>query len=171
MTVLQKDHTYEIVQGESYTVTTPGTPATPGYWTSLPPSTVPNVTDPATDTDITTAAINETPGYIRLATWAEVKLIWPCLTNECAIQIKILETLLSSPTLGTTIFKQYSYRKEDQPLDGGPLLMYTVYIALQRINGGVAFCAVTGPSSNIVVEPNPIYIPNYEYIEGTIDGC
>lgn len=171
MSILQKDYVYEIVQGTTTTTSTPGTPATPGYWTSLPPTSIADVTDPASDSTVTTAAINETPGYTRLATWTEVKLIWPWLTNECAIQIKLLETLLSSPTLGTTIFKQYSYRKEDQPLDGGRLLMYTVYIVIQRINGGVGFCAVTGPTSNITIEPNPIYIANYEYTEGTIDGC
>jgi len=171
MSILQKDYVYEIIQGESYTTSTPGIPATDGYWTSLPPTSVVNVTDPVSDSVVTTAAINETPGYVRLATWTEVKGIWPWLTSECAIQVKILEGICSSPTLGSTIFTQYSYRKEDQPLDGGRLLMYTVYIVIQRINGGVAFCAVTGPTSNITIESNPIYIPNYEYTAGTIDGC
>ena len=134
MSILQKDYTYEVIQGETYTTSTPGIPATDGYWTSLPPTSVANVTDPVSDAVVTTAAINETPGYVRLATWTEVKGIWRWLTSECAIQIKILEGIISSPTLGSTIFAQYSYRKEDQPLDGGRLLMYTVYIVIQRIN-------------------------------------
>lgn len=169
MSILQKDFIYEVIPGELITTSTPGTPATDGYWTSIPLSPVATITDPPSDSTITTAAINETPGYIRLATWAEVKQIWPWLTTECAIQIKILTALRSSPTLGATIFAQYSYRKEDQPLNGGPLLMYTVYIAIQRINGGVAFCAVTG-KNYIVVEANPLYVAGYTY-GGEISGC
>lgn len=33
MTILQKDYVYEVIQGETYTTSTHGTPATPGYWT------------------------------------------------------------------------------------------------------------------------------------------
>lgn len=171
MSILQKDYIYEVIPGESYTTSTPGTLATDGYWASLPPTQIANVTDPYSDSVVTTAAINETPGYIRLATWTEVKQIWPWLTSECAIQIKILDTITYSPTLGTTIYGSHFYRKKDQPLDGGRLLVYWVYIVIQRINNGVGFCAVTGPKENIVVEANPMYTPNYKYVKGTINGC
>ena len=171
MSILQKDYIYKVIPGESYTTSTPGTPATPGYWTSLPPAPTATITDSTTDAIVTTAAINETPGYIRLATWTEVKLIWPWLTSECAIQIRLLETIWYTKTLGETIFEQYLYRVKDQPLDGGRLQMYRVYIAIQRINGGIGFCAVTAPKENIVIESNPFYMPDYEYVEGIINGC
>lgn len=172
MTILQKDFTYQF--SDSYTtVTNPGLPATPEYWSSTPPTATSTIATPVDDSVITTAAIQETPGYVRPATWEEVKNIWPWIKADCAISKKILTTVMTTKTLGATIFNTFMYRKEVQ-IPGGPLQVYFVHIAIQHIVGfGVGFCAVTGDASTtyLTVEPNPIYYPTFKYIEGTLGAC
>lgn len=164
MTILSKDYVLGIV-GETTVTSSPGLPATDEYWASIP-------ADTSTDATITTAAIEETPGYIRPATWAEVKSIWYWLTEDCAVSQQILTAVMTTQTMGA-IFKSFQYPKAVQ-IPGEPLQVYYVHIAIQNIEGfGVGFCAVTGDLTNtyVVTGPNPVYDPTFEYTPGMLEGC
>jgi len=165
MTILQKDFNYEVVLGEVYTTSTPGTPATDAYWTSTPPVAPSPVTMPVSDAVVTTSAINETQGSVRVATWGEVRSLWPWVRYEPWIQQKIIDIVFSTQTLGATIYSKFNYRKLDQPLDGGRLQVYVGYLIVYKVwyNGkmGIGFCIHTGLP--IIQIPNPVYAYSTDY--------
>lgn len=171
MTILQKDYSLEFTT--TTTTVDIGLPATDEYWASTPPVTSSTIATPVADSVITSSAIQETPGYTRPATWEEVKYIWPWIKEDCEISKKILSTVMTTQTLGVTIFKVFMYSKKVQ-IPGEALQVYFVRIAIQHIKGfGIGFCAVTGDftTSYLTVEPNLVYDPNFEYVEGTLGAC
>lgn len=159
MTILQKDFNYEVIYGETYTSSTPGSPGQDGYWTSLPATPVSTVASLPTEEERIIAATNETTGAVRWATWGEVRSLWPWTDYEPWIQQKIIDIVFSTQTLGATIYSKFNYRKLDQPLDGGRLQVYVGYLIVYKAwyNGkmGVGFCIHTGLP--IVQIPNPVY--------------
>jgi len=168
MTILQKDYAVEFI--ETTTTSMAGSLPTTEYWASTPATSPTTIADSSTDEETVAIATAETPGYKRYATWTEVKGIWPWLKTDCAIQKKILQAIYSSASLGT-VFATYFYRKSDiYQIEGGRLQVYTVYIAIQNENNWLGFYAVTG-KDYVTVESNPVYNPNYEYVEGSLASC
>jgi len=111
--------------------------------------------------------------YTRLATWSEVRAIWPWLT-ACGVQKRLLLELICTPIHGTTIYRQLSLHGAE--IRDGGRLSYTWYspgfMVVQKTtsgsDSGIGFCVVVGQKSDIKVFTNPMYNPDFgpEDLEG-----
>ena len=159
MSVLQKDYKYvtEVIPGAPYS----GTPSSPGY--VAPP-------DNSTGDGVRP--------YTRMATFNEVRALWPYLRNtpegNCQVSINIYTSIITTQTHGH-IFRELTFFGPEIR-DGGPLRWEWIekgYLAVQWVtyggNRGLAYAVVIGERSDVEVFANPVYDPNFVY-NGEV-GC